>query len=297
MPRKTLDSLSEPMFYVLMALQKQPLCGADIAQWVSARTEKRIVLGPGTLYTILGKLTDEQMIRETAVDGRRRTYETTEDGDRLYGNEVARLRRCLQDADAVLHFDISSEFSSCWQNACIAAEGLPVYCIDSRNLSTGIAMLLAEAADRAEAGMAPEAIVEELKGLYAKVDVSFIVDRLDYLYKGGRCSMVAMLGANVLHLRPCIEVTDGKMVVGKKYRGTYERCLRQYLADRLKDKDALSAKRVFLTHTGLAPAALETIRTVVAEEIPFAEIHEVRAGCSITSHCGESTFGIILLRK
>ena len=101
MPRKTLDSLSEPMFYVLMALQKQPLCGADIAQWVSARTEKRIVLGPGTLYTILGKLTDEQMIRETAVDGRRRTYETTEAGDRLYDNEIARLRRCLRDADAV----------------------------------------------------------------------------------------------------------------------------------------------------------------------------------------------------
>ncbi len=203
----------------------------------------------------------------------------------------------LKDADAVLHFDISSEFSSCWQNACIAAEGLPVYCIDSRNLSTGIAMLLAEAADRAEAGMAPEAIVSELKELYDKVDVSFIVDRLDYLYKGGRCSMVAMLGANVLHLRPCIEVTDGKMVVGKKYRGTYERCLRQYLTDRLKDREALSEKRVFLTHTGLAPSALETIRAIVAEAIPFAEVYEVRAGCSITSHCGENTFGIILLRK
>ena len=203
----------------------------------------------------------------------------------------------LQEADAVLHFDISSEFSSCWQNACIAAEGLPVYCIDSRNLSSGIALLLAEAADRAEAGMAPEAIVEELKGLYDKADVSFIVDRLDYLYKGGRCSMVAMLGANVLHLRPCIEVTDGKMVVGKKYRGTYERCLRQYLADRLKDKDALSTRRVFLTHTGLAPAALETIRKVVAEAVPFSEVFEVRAGCSITSHCGENTFGIILMRK
>ena len=203
----------------------------------------------------------------------------------------------LKDADAVLHFDISSEFSSCWQNACIAAEGLPVYCIDSRNLSTGIAMLLAEAADRAEAGMAPEAIVSELKELYDKVDISFIVDRLDYLYKGGRCSMVAMLGANVLHLRPCIEVTDGKMVVGKKYRGTYERCLRQYLTDRLKDREALSEKRVFLTHTGLAPSALETIRAIVAEAIPFAEVYEVRAGCSITSHCGENTFGIILLRK
>ena len=89
MPRKTLDTLSEPMFYVLMALRHQPLCGADIAQWVSARTEKRLALGPGTLYTILGKLTDE----------RRRTYAVTEAGQRLYDNELARLRRCVRDAD------------------------------------------------------------------------------------------------------------------------------------------------------------------------------------------------------
>lgn len=99
MPRKTLDTLSEPMFYVLMALRHQPLCGADIAQWVSARTEKRLTLGPGTLYTILGKLTDEQMIRETAVEGRRRTYTITEAGQRLYDNELTRLRRCVRDAD------------------------------------------------------------------------------------------------------------------------------------------------------------------------------------------------------
>ena len=99
MPKRSLETLSEPMFYVLMALQKQPLCGADIAQWVSARTEKRIVLGPGTLYTILGKLTDEQMIRETAVEGRRRTYTITEAGQRLYDNELTRLRRCVRDAD------------------------------------------------------------------------------------------------------------------------------------------------------------------------------------------------------
>lgn len=102
MPRKTLETLSEPMFYVLMALRHRTLCGADIAQWVSARTEGRIVLGPGTLYTILGKLTDEEMIRETAVEGRRRTYESTESGKKLYDNEVERLRRCLRDADEVL---------------------------------------------------------------------------------------------------------------------------------------------------------------------------------------------------
>lgn len=100
MPRKTLDSLSEPMFYVLMALRRRALCGADVAQWVSARTGGRIVLGPGTLYTILGKLTDEEMIRETAVEGRRRTYEITEAGKKLYDNEVERLRRCLRDADS-----------------------------------------------------------------------------------------------------------------------------------------------------------------------------------------------------
>ena len=203
----------------------------------------------------------------------------------------------LQDADAVLHFDISSEFSSCWQNACIAAEGLPVYCIDSCNLSTGIAMLLAEAADRAEANMAPEAIVEELKGLYAKVDVSFIVDRLDYLYKGGRCSALAMLGANLLHIRPCIEVKDGKMGVGKKYRGAYARCLRQYVSDRLLAGKDIKPQRVFLTHTGVTDSAVEAIRELTLQQIPFTEVYEVRAGASITSHCGENTFGIIMYHE
>lgn len=202
----------------------------------------------------------------------------------------------LKDADAVLHFNISSEFSSCWQNACIAAEGLPVYCVDSRNLSTGIAHMLAEGADRAEAGMAPEEIVRELDAIVDKADTSFILDRLDYLYKGGRCSMVAMLGANVLHLRPCIRGHGGKMVVGKKYRGTYERCLLPVHRDRLKPED-LSTRRAFITHTGLSSEALEEIRKLVEERVHFDEVYVVRAGCSITSHCGENTFGLILMRK
>ena len=205
--------------------------------------------------------------------------------------------KALEDSDAVIHFSISSEFSSCYQNACIAAEGLKVWSIDSRNLSTGITILLTEAYDRAEKGMAPEQIVEEINALTAKADVSFIVDRLDYLYKGGRCSMLSMLGANVLHIRPSIEVSGGKMVVGKKYRGTYERCLKQYLADRLKLKDEIIPHRVFLTHTGLNDSAIQSIREIVANELSFDEVYVVRAGCSITSHCGENTFGIITLRK
>ena len=205
--------------------------------------------------------------------------------------------RALETSDAVIHFNISSEFSSCHQNACIAAEGLNVWCIDSRNLSTGITMLLAEGFDRAEAGMKPEQIAKELRARVDKVDVSFIVDRLDYLYKGGRCSALAMLGANMLHIRPCIEVKDGKMGVCRKYRGSYERCLRQYIADRMRSKDDVKPRRIFLTHTGVAAQAVEAVREMVLQEVPFAEVYEVRAGCSITSHCGENTFGIIMYHE
>ena len=205
--------------------------------------------------------------------------------------------RALETSDAVIHFNISSDFSSCHQNACIAAEGLNVWCIDSRNLSTGITMLLAEGFDRAEAGMEPEQIAQELRARVDKVDVSFIVDRLDYLYKGGRCSALAMLVANMLHIRPCIEVKDGKMGVCRKYRGTYERCLRQYIADRMRSKDDVKPRRIFLTHTGVAAQAVQAVREMVLQEVPFAEVYEVRAGCSITSHCGENTFGIIMYHE
>lgn len=205
--------------------------------------------------------------------------------------------RLLADCDAVLHFNISSEFSSCWQNACAAAEGLPVYCIDSRNLSSGMALLLAEAHDLAEAGMPAEAIAAKMPQIADRVDTSFFVDRLDYLYKGGRCSMLAMLGANVLHIRPGIEVTDGKMVVGRKYRGTFERCMRQYISDRLKNPEEISPKRVFLTHSGITEEALNTVYKLVMEIIPFSEVYIARAGCSITSHCGDNAFGILMVRK
>ena len=203
----------------------------------------------------------------------------------------------LKDCDAILHFCISSEMSCSYQNACLGAEDLPVYCIDSRSLSSGIALLLAEAADLVESGMDAGKIAGELEKIHEKLDVSFILDRLDYLHKGGRCSMLAVLGANVLHLRPCIELKDGKMGVGKKYRGAYERCLRQYVADRLKAAEEISPKRVYLTHTGISAETLKTVREMALEAIPFAEVYETRAGCTITSHCGDNTFGILMVRK
>ena len=100
MPRKAFDSLSEPMFYVLMALRRCTLCGVEIAEWIGTKTGNRVSLGPGTLYTILAKLTEEDMIREKSVEGRRRSYEITDKGRRMYAAECERLRRCVADVDA-----------------------------------------------------------------------------------------------------------------------------------------------------------------------------------------------------
>ena len=208
------------------------------------------------------------------------------------------FRKMLEDSDAVIHFNISSDFSSCYEHAVTAAEGLPVYCVDSRNLSSGIALLLCEAADMVEAGCDdPQAVLDRVNGLIDKVDASFILDRLDYLYKGGRCSAVSMLGANVLKLKPWIEVVGGKMAVGKKYRGSYSRCLKQYVEDRLADPDAVDGKRVFITHTGVSREDFELARAAVLARKPFDEVLEVRAGCSITSHCGQGTLGVLFVRK
>ena len=204
----------------------------------------------------------------------------------------------LKHCDAIIHFAISADFSSCHANAVTASKGLPVYCIDSRNLSSGIALLVCEAVDMLEAGCDDvQAILTHVEGLIDKVDASFIVDRLDYLYKGGRCSMVSVLGANLLKLKPCIEVVDGKMIVGKKFRGPYSRCLKQYVDDRLRDPDAVDGKRIFITHTGVSREDFELTRDAVLARKAFDEVMEVRAGCSITSHCGQGTLGILFIRK
>lgn len=204
----------------------------------------------------------------------------------------------LKQCDAVIHFNIGDSFSSCYANAMMAAENLPVYVVNSQNLSTGIATLLTEAVDMIEAGCEdPKTIVDHVCALREKVDASFILNRLDYLHKGGRCSAVAMLGANMLHLRPCIEVVEGKMIVGKKFRGNYERCLKQYVADRMRNPETICGKRVFIAHTGVAPEMVKQVVTQVESIKHFDEVLEVSAGCSITSHCGENTVGVFFIRE
>ena len=200
--------------------------------------------------------------------------------------------------DFVLHIDISSDFSCCYQNARLAAADYDnVYVVDSRNLSTGHGLVVLEAVRLAGSGMPPEQIVEALNRLTARVRASFILDRLDYMKKGGRCSAVAMLGANLLRLRPCIQVKDGKMGVEKKYRGSFEKCVRDYITDRLAGRTDLDLRRVFITHSGVSPEiealAVQTVRSLQ----PFEEVCVTRAGCTVSSHCGPGTLGVLFIEK
>ncbi len=215
------------------------------------------------------------------------------------GEYLDMFTRLRKEYDAVIHLSISSEFSSSHQNALLAAQEVEnVYVFDSRNLSSGHGYLVILACELAAKGMAVEQILDALKLAVDKVDTSFIVDQLEYLHKGGRCSSVAALGANLLKLKPCIEVVDGKMQVGKKYRGNFDKCVEQYVRERLAHTDVYETSRVFLASAGVAQDTLDTacriIRACIGED---TEIIISTAGCTISCHCGPGTLGLILVRK
>ncbi len=203
-----------------------------------------------------------------------------------------------KDGDAVIHFTISSSMSSTYSNTCLAAEEYDnVYVIDSKNLSTGGGLLVVAAAEMANSGMEAEAIVEKINELKACVDASFVIDSLEYLHKGGRCSALAMMGANLLKLKPCIEVKDGSMGVGKKYRGVYGRVLNEYVDERLQNVDDIDTSRVFVTHAGCDPEVVNDVVEQVKSKGIFKEVFLTRAGCTISSHCGANTLGVLFIRK
>ncbi len=212
-----------------------------------------------------------------------------------YGDLFAQYTK---DYDALIHINISADFSSCYQNACIAAADFDnVYVVDSRNLSTGHGLVVLEACRLAKTCDNVEEIVEKLKDLTTRVEASFVLDRLDYMVKGGRCSSAAALGANLLNLKPCIEVRDGKMSVVKKYRGNYAKCLANYVKDRLADRDDIQRTEMFITYTPVTDACLETVREAVNTYGNFETVYETTAGCTVSCHCGPSTLGVLFVRK
>ena len=204
----------------------------------------------------------------------------------------------LEQGCEVVHLDISSELSGTFNNACIAASELEgVHVVDTRMLSTGVGLLALEGAECRDRGMCAADIAEHLRALTDKVDTSFVLDTLEFMWKGGRCSGVAALGANLLHLKPGLEMKDGKLGVYKKYRGNIQSVYRQYVKERLAGAE-IRPSHVFVTDSGEVPdEILDELMTMARKAVPGAEIHNTKAGCTVTSHCGPKTLGILFIRK
>ena len=204
----------------------------------------------------------------------------------------------VREGKTVIHINLSSNLSASHQNAVLAAEELGnVYVVDSRNLSTGSGHLVIEAAEMAAQGMEAEAIVAQLNKMKERVDASFVLQTLEYLQKGGRCSSVAALGARALQLRPEIRVADGGMGVGKKYRGSMEKSVLDYIRGRLEGRDDIDTRRIFVTHSPMDQAVVDKAIALVRELHPFEEVIETCAGCTICSHCGPNCLGVLFFKK
>ena len=199
---------------------------------------------------------------------------------------------------SIVCFTISSHMSSTFNNARMAAEDFEdVYVIDSENLSTGSGLLVVEACEMAKAGKSAAEIAEKVKDMRAKVCASFVIDDLEFLHKGGRCSALAAFGANLLKLKPCITVTEGKMGDSKKYRGNFAQVLKTYIAEQIGDGSSIELDRVFVTHAGCDEAIVSECREQVKSLAPFGEVFVTRAGCTVSSHCGKNTLGVLFIKK
>ena len=204
----------------------------------------------------------------------------------------------LNEGYEIVHLDISSELSSTCSNARIVASELEgVYVVDSRMLSTGVGLLVIEGAECRDKGMSAADIAEHLTELTDKVDTSFVLDTLEFMWKGGRCSGVAALGANLLKLKPALEMKDGKLGVYKKYRGNINSVYRQYITERLSGKKVRPG-HVFITESGeIEQSVIDELEALVRELIPVQEIHHTIAGCTVSSHCGPKTLGVLFINE
>jgi len=208
------------------------------------------------------------------------------------------FREQLKSCDAVIHFALGHRFSACYTNACVAATLVEnVYVVDTMNLSTGCAHLVLDAVDMANQGMDPQTIVDAVKASVPLIDTSFVVNTIDYLYRGGRCSGVEALGAKLLSIRPGIEVVDGKMKPGKKYRGSVKRVMEHYVEDRLANREDLDTSRVFVNHCYCDQEIIDAMTAKVRAMLPEATILETVAGSTIAVHCGPGTLSLGLKRK
>ena len=204
-----------------------------------------------------------------------------------------------QEKDILL-FTISSGLSATYQNAVIAAQSFPgvtIEVVDSANLSTGIALLICKGADWLAEGLGIVEVAQKLRALTPHVKASFVIETLEFLYKGGRCSAIQAVGASILNLKPCILVENGLMRPGVKYRGDQLRVVKRYVQDVLDGIRQPDTTRAFITYSPSEPGLREAAYEMVTAAGIFQEVHYAEAGCVITSHCGPNTLGVLYIEQ
>ena len=209
------------------------------------------------------------------------------------------MRPYVEEGREIVFFTISSHMSTTYNSICLAADELDaedkIFPIDSANLSTGIGLMVIEAAIMAQEGKTGAEIAARMEELKPLVRASFVVDTLTYLHRGGRCSGVAAMAGGMLKLHPKIVVENGKMDANKKYRGKMDMVIRSYVKDLAEDLMQAKKDRVFITHSGCNRELLDSIRQEVESLEVFEEILETRAGGVISSHCGPGTLGVLYI--
>ena len=205
--------------------------------------------------------------------------------------------KLLKDHDEVIHFSLSSELSSAYENACRVAEKLGhIHVVDSRSLSTGIALLAINASNLVKEGKNVEEILDDTKKKIQVDQASFVLATVDYLYKGGRCSALTKLGAQLFKIRPQILVTDGKMAPGKRYAGKQLGCVESYCHDTLEQFNHPDLSLGFVTHSHATPEMVEAAKKAMYDR-GFKRVEVTIAGGTISSHCGPKCLGILFLNS
>ncbi len=201
----------------------------------------------------------------------------------------------LQKYDYIIHFTISSEMSSCYQNACLAAEAWNgrVLVVDSRSVSSGTGLQVIRAAQDRDRGLSAEEIYQNALKRVEKVCITFALDTLEYMHKGGRCSTVAALGANLLKLKPCIETVNGSMCVGKKYRGNIAKVLKEMIRDHLQGRSDIRTDLMLIPNNFGEGEVLRSVMDELSAVQSFARMEDCPLGATVVCHCGPNTLGIV----
>ena len=278
---------------------------ADITCDLNKKLEEKYDVKVMPLHIVIGGKTYEDWVDITPEELYKVFYDTKELPHTTavsVGEYIDFFRPYVDEGCDVVHLSLGSKLSVTHQSSVLAAEEFPerVYSIDTCNLSSGSGLLVIKACEMRDQGMSAKEIYDAVSAMVTKSHASFVLDRLDFMHAGGRCSAIAMLGANMLSLKPSIEVQNyngGAMGVGKKYRGKYDKVLLQYMEDTLAKYDDIDTDRVFITHAGADKAYVSAVEKAVKAKKMFKEVYVTRASCTISSHCGPNTLGVLFMTK